>query len=157
MIRILDNEVRLITPTEPEVIDASNSASRGDAGEKYYQLVHDYLVPSLRLWLTRKQKETRRGRAELQLEERSAAWSAKPENRHLPSLWEWGKIRALTDKKYWTGPQRQMMRKANRVHLVRWGSGLLVVFGMAIIMQQMMATASRAATLGNGPIRPCGP
>ena len=31
------------------------------SGQKYYQLTHDYLVPSLREWLTRKQKETRRG------------------------------------------------------------------------------------------------
>jgi hypothetical protein len=28
-----------------------------------YQLTHDYLVPSQREWLTRKQKQTRRGRA----------------------------------------------------------------------------------------------
>ena len=33
----------------------------------YYQLTHDYLVHSLRDWLTRKQRETRRGRAELRL------------------------------------------------------------------------------------------
>ena len=62
----------------------------------YYQLTHDYLVPSLRDWLTRKQRETRRGRAELRLAERAALWNAKPENRHLPSLWEWANIRLLT-------------------------------------------------------------
>ena len=39
---------------------------------RYYQLTHDYLVHSLRDWLTRKQRETRRGRAELRLAERSA-------------------------------------------------------------------------------------
>ena len=52
---------------------------------RYYQLTHDYLVHSLRDWLTRKQRETRRGRAELRLAERSSLWNAKPENRHLPS------------------------------------------------------------------------
>ena len=36
-----------------------------------YQLTHDYLVPSLRAWLTRKQRESRRGRAELRLAERA--------------------------------------------------------------------------------------
>ena len=57
----------------------------------YYQLAHDYLVHSLRDWLTRKQRETRRGRAELRLAERSASWNAKPENRHLPSALGMGK------------------------------------------------------------------
>jgi len=143
LIRILDNEVRLITPTEPEVIDASDPASQVHPAEKYYQLTHDYLVRSAREWLTRKQKETRRGRALLRLAERSAEWNAKPENRLLPSLWEWVKIRMLTDKTSWTRPQRQMMRKASREHLLRSGSGLLLVFGMAIIIQQLMATAYR--------------
>ncbi len=36
-------------------------------GEVRYQLTHDYLVPPLRQWLFRKQRETRRGRAELRL------------------------------------------------------------------------------------------
>ncbi|HQZ66326.1 MAG TPA: SUMF1/EgtB/PvdO family nonheme iron enzyme, partial [Planctomycetaceae bacterium] len=85
----------------------------------YYQLTHDYLVPSLREWLTRKQKETRRGRAELKLAERSSLWNARPENRHLPSLIEWLGIRALTDSKHWTAPQRTLMRRAARIHGIR--------------------------------------
>ena len=68
----------------------------GRPGERYYQLTHDYLVHSLRDWLTRKQRETRRGRAELRLAERAALWNAKPENRHLPSVLEWANIRLLT-------------------------------------------------------------
>ena len=86
---------------------------------RYYQLTHDYLVHSLRDWLTRKQRETRRGRAELRLAERSASWNAKPENRHLPSALEWANIRLLTRKKDWTEPQRKMMKRAGRVHGVR--------------------------------------
>ena len=62
-------------------------------GQRYYQLTHDYLVPSLRDWLTRKQKETRRGRAELLLADRAAVWNARPENRQLPSLLQWFQIR----------------------------------------------------------------
>ena len=45
------------------VMPAVPSSERN--GRRYYQLTHDYLVPSLREWLTRKQRETRRGRAEL--------------------------------------------------------------------------------------------
>ena len=69
---------------------------------RYYQLTHDYLVHSLRDWLTRKQRETRRGRAELRLAERAALWEAKPENRRLPSALEWANIRLLTRPR--TGP-----------------------------------------------------
>jgi formylglycine-generating enzyme required for sulfatase activity len=90
-----------------------------DAGQKYFQLTHDYLVHSLRDWLTRKQKETRKGRAELKLFDTSVTWNAKPENRFLPSLVEWLNIRTLTDSKRWTEPQRAMIRRADRFHLSR--------------------------------------
>jgi hypothetical protein len=41
----------------------SRLTSQAQPGQKYYQLTHDYLVHSLRDWLTRKQQETRRFRA----------------------------------------------------------------------------------------------
>src|SRR5947199_2652718 len=84
-----------------------------------YQLTHDYLIHSLREWLTRKQKETRRGRAELLLADRAAVWTARPENRQLPSLLQWFNIRWWTSKKNWTPPQKKMMAKAGRVHAMR--------------------------------------
>ena len=114
LIHILDPELRLITPTDPEG-SASENQTTLPSGQ-YYQLAHDYLVHSLRDWLTRKQRETRRGRAELRLAERSSLWNAKPENRHLPSALEWANIRLLTRKKDWTEPQRKMMKRAGRVH-----------------------------------------
>jgi eukaryotic-like serine/threonine-protein kinase len=117
LLHILDGELRLITPTDPE--GADEARSQVQAGEKYYQLTHDYLVPPLRDWLTRKQKETRRGRAELLLADRAVVWNARPENRQLPSLWQWGGIRWLTQKKHWTAPQRKMMWQASRYHAVR--------------------------------------
>ena len=120
LIRILDNEIRLITPTDPEGREAnSDSVLQTKPGQRYYQLTHDYLVHSLREWLTRKQKETRRGRAELLLADRAAVWSARPENRQLPSLLQWLQIRYWMAKKNWTPPQRKMMRKAGRYHAVR--------------------------------------
>ena len=125
LLRILDSETRLITPIDPEGID--ESAEHSTTGGKYYQLTHDYLVPSIREWLNRKQKETRRGRTELLLAERASLWNAKPENRHLPSVWEWAKIRLLTKKKDWTEPQRMMMRKAGRIRGSRTLLALLLV------------------------------
>src|SRR5262245_20546196 len=129
LLRILDREIRLITPTDPEgKEDADTSAPPRDA--KYFQLTHDYLVPSLRDWLTRKQKETRRGRAELLLADRAAVWNARPENRQLPSLVQWLQLRGLTKKKTWTPPQQKMMAKAGRYHAVR---GLLVAVVLTLV------------------------
>ncbi len=121
LIRILDGEVRLITPTDPEGIDSDSPRRSLKTDGRFYQLTHDYLVPSLRDWLTRKQKETRRGRAELRLADRAALWKEKRENRHLPSLWEFLNIRLLTDRKKWSEPQRKMMRRAGRFHGIRTG------------------------------------
>lgn len=138
LIGILDGEIRLITPTDPEGKEEADP-STVKTGVKYYQLTHDYLVPSLRDWLTRKQRETRRGRAELRLAERAATWSAKPENRYLPSLWEFLNIRLLTDRKNWTTPQRKMMRSAARHHGLCWGTGLVLAVALGIIVQQFVA------------------
>src|SRR5271166_2598775 len=118
LLRILNVELRLISPIEPEGSE-SDGQTKTPVGEKFFLLTHDYLVPSIREWLTRKQKETRRGRAELRLVDRSSLWNAKPENRHLPSLLEWTNIGLLTKKKDWTEPQRKMMRRAGRVHGLR--------------------------------------
>jgi formylglycine-generating enzyme required for sulfatase activity len=96
---------------------------------RYYQLTHDFLVPALRQWLTRKQRETRRGRAALRLAERAALWNAKPQNRHLPAWWEWANIRLFTRSRDWTEPQRRMMTKATRFHVVR-GMVLAVVLAL---------------------------
>jgi formylglycine-generating enzyme required for sulfatase activity/tetratricopeptide (TPR) repeat protein len=76
-------------------------------------------VPALRQWLTRKQRETRRGRAELQLAALAEHWSARPANRYLPSLWEWLNIRLWTRPRTWTLPQKRMMNRATRAHAFR--------------------------------------
>jgi serine/threonine protein kinase/formylglycine-generating enzyme required for sulfatase activity len=131
LIRILDVEVRLITPTDPEGQEADGGAVLPTApGQKYYQLTHDYLVPSIREWLTRKQKETRRGRAELLLADRAAVWNARPENRQLPSLAQWLQVRWFTARKNWTPPQRKMMAKAGRYHAAR---GLVAAVVLALL------------------------
>jgi serine/threonine protein kinase/formylglycine-generating enzyme required for sulfatase activity len=143
LLRILDGEVRLITPADPEGDDrgdkrpacqpAQQPTSEDACGYgpgRHYQLTHDYLVPALRDWLTRKQKETRRGRAELRLAERAALWTSKPEDRHLPAWWEWASIRLLTRPKDWTSPQQRMMRRAGRHHALR---GALLGLGLALL------------------------
>jgi serine/threonine protein kinase/formylglycine-generating enzyme required for sulfatase activity len=128
LLRILNSEIRLITPTEPEGKEDADT-STPPAGAKYFQLTHDYLVPSLRDWLTRKQKETRKGRAELFLADRAVVWSARPENRQLPSLLQWLQVQWHTNKKNWTPLQRKMMRKATQIYAIR---GLMVAVLIAV-------------------------
>ena len=151
LLRILDGELRLITPADPdEAVAEDKSAAAG--GKKYYQLAHDYLVQSLHDWLTSKQADTRRGRAELRLANRAALWTQKPENRHLPSLLEYLNIRLLTKTKSWTPVQRTMMQRAGRVHALRTGvvAAVLVVAGLAGISVRNSVVEKQNATRAEG-------
>ena len=128
LIRILDAETRLITPCDPEVVGVEEAIA--GRGGRFYQLTHDYLVPSLRQWLTKKRKSTRAGRGELRLAGRAAMWSATGERRQLPSLWEWISIRILTRSSRWTESQGKMMRAATRHHasIAALVTAILLVF-----------------------------
>lgn len=127
LMRILDNETRLFTPMDLDAIDSQDL--RATPGSRYYQLTHDYLVPSLRQWLTARQLSTRSGRMELRLEERARLWNANPEVRQLPSLIEWTLIRLLTRRTRWTAGQRRVMRAASR----RYVRSLMFVGGMLLL------------------------
>jgi len=147
LLRILDGELRLVTPTDPEGMPEQGATEAGGGEEvgrnaipsydggrpNFYQLTHDYLVPSLREWLGRKQRETRRGRAEIRLAERAQFWSARTEAKQLPSFWEWLNMCALTQRRDWTEPQQRMMQAARRHHLARVAmvSAVLIVLAIA--------------------------
>ncbi len=126
LIRALDIDLRLITPVDPEGSLDEDMPALPAAG-LCYQLTHDYLVHALREWLSRKQRETLRGRAELRLAERAAMWTVKPEDRYLPSVREWANIRLLTRPKGWTESQRRMMKRSGRVIGIR-GMGAAFLF-----------------------------
>lgn len=129
VIDILDRDLRLITPSE--VGDSSDDgAPEPDKALKYYQLTHDFLVPELRNWITRKQAETLRGRAQLRLDERVQMWQLRQERRQLPSAVECASILMLSRPTRWTPKQRAMMRQAMWLHGARWGGALL----LALIM-----------------------
>ena len=143
LIHVLDPELRLITPTDPE--GSSSEDEPTIPSGQYFQLAHDYLVHSLRDWLTRKQKETRRGRAELRLAERAALWQAKPENRHLPSWWEYLTAVWLVPAQKRTPSQQTMLRKAGRVHAVRWGSALSFLLMIGFVIGNVVATERQSS------------
>jgi formylglycine-generating enzyme required for sulfatase activity len=136
LMRILDSELRLITPAEAAEPDSQRDgeavplAQRPGAGAAGYQLAHDTLVPSVRQWLTQKQQETRRGRSELRLAERADYWNARPEPRQLASLGEWLQILLWTRRKDWTEPQRTMMATATWRYLAGGLVAAVVLCGL---------------------------
>jgi len=138
LIRILDSELRLITPTHSEEKSTADLGLQPQTRQKYYQLTHDYLIDSLREWLTRKQKETWRGRAELRLADRAAMWNARPENQQLPSLFQWLNIRSLTKKENWTLPERKMMHKAGRYHGLHTAVAALLLLCLAVVGRELI-------------------
>ncbi len=151
LVEILNEELRMITPTDPEsqVANSDDVEETPDLAHRYYQLTHDYLVPSLRDWLTRKQRETRKGRAELGLAERSKLWNARPENRLLPSTLEWLRIHVFTNRANWTEPQRKMMRRTALVKGTFW---LLIVFTLTLsgaAIQRRLADLEKQAVREN--------
>lgn len=132
LICLLEQDLQLIAPTNAS--DESGSDATADAG-RCYRLSQAFLVPAIRSWLTRARLDTRRGRAETLLAERSKWWSVRPSRQELPNFGQWLAIRALTDKRQWTPPQRRMMVHAGRRQGVRAAmvvASLLVILLMAI-------------------------
>ncbi len=142
LMSILDSEVRLITPVGSENVEGGvekpgehTSLSVFSTHTSHFQLTHDYLVPSLREWLTRKQRETRRGKAELRLQELAATWTSKPDPRFLPSLWEYLDIRMLTKWRNWSSSERVMMARATGFHAWRSTLAALAIIGLLAFSQ----------------------
>lgn len=137
VLRILDLELRLITPVDAQLADVplGGHSEESPDSDRYYQLTHDYLVPSIRDWLNRKRRETSRGRAELVLEERSRLWNATGDQKQLPSLLEWVRIRCLTRKGDWSVRDQQLINVTSRYH------GIRTIVGVAILAALSVASA----------------
>ncbi|MEM7454100.1 MAG: SUMF1/EgtB/PvdO family nonheme iron enzyme [Planctomycetota bacterium] len=138
LIGILDGRLRLITPTEPELGSSENEA--------HYQLTHDYLVPSLRNWITRNQRSTVSGRAKLRLAERASLWKLRPENKLLPGFVEFFTFRSLTDKKNWSDSERQLMNRAAFQNLIH-AALIFAVLGLLIFSGKVLFERFKANSL----------
>jgi len=158
LLHILDRDLRLITPVADEQEELGGGGPRSvrqpaiddkppDISKlrSSYQLTHDYLVPSLREWLTQKKKQTRQGRAELILEERVSAWQMQKEARQLPSLQEWWRIYRLTDSKRWSEPQCKLMRATWRHHRRQLTLGFFVLVFSACVVGYLIQLRTRQA------------
>ncbi len=126
LLRLLSEHLKLLTPTDANGAQLSWESSSGEPQEhegsetvRNYQLAHDYLVPSLRTWLSAKQHESRVGRAWLCLEDRAAFWKLNRESRQLPSWWETLRIVLWTRSSDWTDTQASMMKQARSLRLAQ--------------------------------------
>ncbi len=161
LLHILDRDLRLITPVDVDVASGapinvgqasevaepvtSNLKSEISNLKSAYQLAHDYFVPSIREWVTKKQKETWRGRAALRLEERSAQWQRTRERRHIPSLFGYKSIVCGVPIRQRTVEQRRMMRAATRHHAIRWGSLLVLLVATVFGIERHLSERQRIA------------
>ncbi len=149
VIRVLDQELHLITPVDaadqrttlaPNMVGCPTLSSG-----QLFQLTHDYLVPSLQIWLAKKQRETRPGRAKWKLDEFASMWSARAEKRFLPGLLEWVELKLWTTKRHWNSAQTELMRAAGNLHARR-----LLATALAIICGMLAFTAWSANERANG-------
>src|SRR5262249_319442 len=85
------------------------------------------------------QRETRRGRAELLLDERTAEWSRSRLHRLLPQSFECLRILLHTRRATWTPEARAMMRSALWIH----GRSLLLGSAVVAILAFFIAWAWR--------------
>ena len=120
LLNILDRRLRLISASTAGYVEPSDTSGN----RSNYQLTHDYLVPSIREWLTRNKRSTLRGRAELILDECTRYWSEKRDEKQLPSLFETFTIYSNVPSASWTSDQSDMMRASGRYH----GSHALILF-----------------------------
>jgi formylglycine-generating enzyme required for sulfatase activity len=135
LMNLLVLELRLVSPAARELEEQSAPPGKGAPTTPFhpaYQLTHDYLVASIRRWLTLQMRETHRGRSMLRLAQCSEWWNASPEDRHLPALLEWLGIRWFTSSRDWKEGGTRMMRRADRYYLTRGATVLLVLLSVLL-------------------------
>jgi len=81
LLRCLDQELRLITPSEIEEGASAEQSIARTITTRHYQLTHDYLVSAIRGWLNHGRRRTVRGRAKLRLTDYANAYALRQETR----------------------------------------------------------------------------
>lgn len=158
VLRILNSELRLITPVDRQewASNAQASARRDSDTGDLYQLAHDFLVPAIREWLTLQQRSTPDGRARLALAEHAGIWKRKPMPAFLPNLPTYCAIRGRVPRQSWTSDERRMMKAADQRHMRRltaWcGLGILlctIVLGATAVWNRIRGRDHAAAYLSS--------
>lgn len=120
VLELLSRDLKVIVPTERDYSER-RADDKFAAADLNYQLIHDYLVPAIRLWLHRKKQETWRGRAGLRLAELSSEWRHNRDQRYLPSVIDYTMITACSKKRQRTELEAVYLSAAKRFHGIRIG------------------------------------
>ncbi len=124
---ILESELKLISAAD--VLERTRSdATASNTEDTSYQLSHDFLVPSIREWLTAKQRQSWRGRLQQRLSEQAGLWNQRNESRFLPSTWEWVQMRCCIPSSSMNPHEKTMMGAADK------RSGLLLLLGFLVVV-----------------------
>ncbi|MFO1004122.1 MAG: protein kinase [Planctomycetaceae bacterium] len=133
LMTIMESDLKLISATE--TLDKTRSESSPSTTEQStYQLSHDFLVPSIREWLTAKQRESFRGRLHQRLTEQAGLWSQQKENRFLPGFWEWMQIRTLLPGSQLSAEEKEMMAVRDRRSLASVLSTVMAIVVLGIVL-----------------------
>ncbi len=123
---VLDRQLRLITPTDPDLDNSSDSGKR----ITYYQLSHDFLVPSVRNWLQRDLRRSPTGRALLRFKAQSSEWAKSHDDRNLPTFLEFIQYQRHVKLKSMKTTERNFFFRSLRQQSIR---GLLLLTVAAAI------------------------
>lgn len=116
---LLDLEFRIITPSE------------SDESERHYKLAHDSLVAPIRTWLAQQQAQTWQGRSRARVKPLVSRWNERPENRFLPSLFEFVPIKLGVKRSALTENETRYLSAATRYYSWR---GLALVSMLALLL-----------------------
>lgn len=130
LIELLDKDLRLVTPTDPDAVESNGSRSALPGEKQCFQLTHDYLVPSIRSWLNRKKIESWRGRALIRLTELTEQFQRSGEKRFLPRFIEYVVIRLGVNSREQSPDQQKLLKLAGRRHALTLGAWSLAGVSM---------------------------
>lgn len=124
LIHVLDQELRIVS-----VIDkTADSVETQPECEEFFQLSDDCFAPSVRNWIHARFQKSRKGRAQLRLNELASQWSVKKESRFLPNLNEYISFVPNAWNPALTNQEKHLMRTAGLRHLTR----LVMIVTLAI-------------------------
>ncbi|MGO9598586.1 MAG: protein kinase domain-containing protein [Isosphaeraceae bacterium] len=135
LLRVLDNDLRLITPLDTLPTSDGQPRAESAPGEPWsgsrFQLAHDYLIRPIRQWIERKEQSTREGRARIRLQLVTATWHERPGTRQLPSFFEYLGIVRNTRPQEWSADERKVMRAATGHYLRKLATAAILLLAIA--------------------------
>ncbi len=115
LMKYLEHDLRLITRTDPDVSgQVGDDSQSGRENKYYYQLTHDYLVPSVRAWLDDLLGDSRKGRATLRLRRLASQVIPGKTPENLPTHFEWLSWAWLLRNEDLAGTERTIIRSGGR-------------------------------------------